>query len=72
MWPWDLKRSLPPHPTPRQKTVPFGDVVLATQDTCVGSEICEELWTPRRMVASTCWPTRRAVMVTVSTTMAVP
>lgn len=29
-------------------------------------------WTRSRMVASTCWPTRRAVMVTVSTTMAVP
>ncbi|XP_012892761.1 PREDICTED: glutamine-dependent NAD(+) synthetase-like, partial [Dipodomys ordii] len=29
-----------------QDTVPFGDAVLATWDTCVGSEICEELWTP--------------------------
>uniref|UniRef100_A0A8C6QA80 Glutamine-dependent NAD(+) synthetase n=1 Tax=Nannospalax galili TaxID=1026970 RepID=A0A8C6QA80_NANGA len=30
----------------KQKTVPFGDAVLATQDTCIGSEVCEELWTP--------------------------
>ncbi|KAF5911421.1 hypothetical protein HPG69_004291 [Diceros bicornis minor] len=29
-----------------QETVPFGDAVLATWDTCIGSEICEELWTP--------------------------
>ncbi|KAM7087393.1 glutamine-dependent NAD(+) synthetase isoform 4-T4 [Molossus nigricans] len=29
-----------------QETVPFGDAVLATRDTCIGSEICEELWTP--------------------------
>ncbi|XP_042528516.1 glutamine-dependent NAD(+) synthetase isoform X3 [Dipodomys spectabilis] len=29
-----------------QDTVPFGDAVLATWDTCIGSEICEELWTP--------------------------
>nr|XP_035923653.1 glutamine-dependent NAD(+) synthetase isoform X2 [Halichoerus grypus] len=28
------------------ETVPFGDAVLATWDTCIGSEICEELWTP--------------------------
>ena len=31
-------------------TVPFGDVVLSTLDTCVGSEICEELWNPKRLV----------------------
>ncbi|XP_034869399.1 glutamine-dependent NAD(+) synthetase isoform X6 [Mirounga leonina] len=30
----------------RLETVPFGDAVLATWDTCIGSEICEELWTP--------------------------
>ncbi|XP_067414313.1 glutamine-dependent NAD(+) synthetase isoform X1 [Emydura macquarii macquarii] len=29
-----------------QETVPFGDAVLATKDTCLGSEICEELWAP--------------------------
>lgn len=27
-----------------QKTVPFGDAVIATLDTCIGFEICEELW----------------------------
>lgn len=27
-----------------QTTVPFGDAVLATRDTCIGFEICEELW----------------------------
>lgn len=30
--------------------MPFGDAVLATQDTCIGSEVCEELWTPHRSV----------------------
>ncbi|VDI25067.1 NAD+ synthase (glutamine-hydrolysing) [Mytilus galloprovincialis] len=29
-----------------QKTVPIGDAVISTVDTCIGSEICEELWTP--------------------------
>ncbi|OXB59573.1 hypothetical protein ASZ78_010087 [Callipepla squamata] len=29
-----------------QDTVPFGDAVLATTDTCLGTEICEELWAP--------------------------
>nr|XP_033338740.1 glutamine-dependent NAD(+) synthetase isoform X2 [Megalopta genalis] len=30
----------------RQWTVPFGDAVISTKDTCVGFEICEELWNP--------------------------
>lgn len=30
-----------------QKTVAFGDAVLATRDTCLGFEICEELWNPK-------------------------
>ncbi|XP_050532242.1 glutamine-dependent NAD(+) synthetase [Daktulosphaira vitifoliae] len=29
-----------------QTTVPFGDAVIATADTCIGYEICEELWSP--------------------------
>lgn len=29
-----------------QTTVLFGDAVIATNDTCIGYEICEELWTP--------------------------
>uniref|UniRef100_A0A8C0XWI1 Glutamine-dependent NAD(+) synthetase n=1 Tax=Castor canadensis TaxID=51338 RepID=A0A8C0XWI1_CASCN len=33
----------------KQETVPFGDAVLATRDTCIGSEICEELWTPHSL-----------------------
>lgn len=27
-----------------QRTVPFGDFVLSTLDTCIGFEVCEELW----------------------------
>ncbi|KAH8421135.1 hypothetical protein KR222_004675 [Zaprionus bogoriensis] len=27
-----------------QETVPFGDAVISTRDTCIGYEICEELW----------------------------
>uniref|UniRef100_A0A8D3CEH9 Glutamine-dependent NAD(+) synthetase n=1 Tax=Scophthalmus maximus TaxID=52904 RepID=A0A8D3CEH9_SCOMX len=30
-----------------QDTVPFGDCVLSTKDTCIGTEICHELWSPR-------------------------
>ncbi|XP_030887074.1 glutamine-dependent NAD(+) synthetase [Leptonychotes weddellii] len=41
-WPRDLVRFV----LRLQETVPFGDAVLATWDTCIGSEICEELWTP--------------------------
>jgi len=29
-----------------QTVVPFGDAVISTRDTCVGFEICEELWHP--------------------------
>ena len=29
-----------------QDTVPFGDGVVATRDTCIGCETCEELFTP--------------------------
>ncbi|XP_065158505.1 glutamine-dependent NAD(+) synthetase isoform X3 [Atheta coriaria] len=29
-----------------QTIVPFGDAVLSTIDTCIGFEICEELWNP--------------------------
>ena len=31
-----------------QETVQIGDAVIATVDTCVGSEVCEELWSPKR------------------------
>lgn len=30
-----------------QMVTPFGDAVIATKDTCLGYEICEELWNPR-------------------------
>lgn len=30
-----------------QYTVPIGDAVIATKDTCIGYEICEELWNPK-------------------------
>jgi len=33
-----------------QETVPFGDAVISTRDTCIGFEICEELWNPMRQV----------------------
>ena len=29
-----------------QSVVPFGDAVISTRDTCIGFEICEELWNP--------------------------
>ena len=31
-----------------QRTVPFGDALLATRDTCIGYEVCEELWSADR------------------------
>ncbi|XP_078271653.1 glutamine-dependent NAD(+) synthetase isoform X2 [Rhinoraja longicauda] len=49
--PWNKQREIEEHYLPEiiqsvtgQETVPFGDAVLATKDTCLGSEICEELW----------------------------
>lgn len=30
-----------------QKSVPFGDAVINTLDTCIGAETCEELFTPQ-------------------------
>lgn len=33
-----------------QTTVPIGDAVLSTKDTCIGFEICEELWNPQRYI----------------------
>ncbi|XP_043828730.1 glutamine-dependent NAD(+) synthetase isoform X2 [Dromiciops gliroides] len=51
--PWQKSRKSEDHFLPRmiqeltkQELVPFGDLVLATKDTCIGTEICEELWTP--------------------------
>ncbi|KAF7251743.1 Glutamine-dependent NAD(+) synthetase [Varanus komodoensis] len=51
--PWNRPRHVEEYFLPRmiqeitsQESVPFGDAVLATLDTCIGTEICEELWTP--------------------------
>ena len=30
----------------RQTLVPFGDAVVSTDDTVIGVELCEELFTP--------------------------
>lgn len=35
-----------------QQTVPIGDAVIATKDTCIGYEICEELWNPKSAYAN--------------------
>uniref|UniRef100_A0A8C0YA68 Glutamine-dependent NAD(+) synthetase n=1 Tax=Cyprinus carpio carpio TaxID=630221 RepID=A0A8C0YA68_CYPCA len=52
--PWSRPRYVEEYFLPRmiqdltgQTTVPFGDGVLSTKDTCLGSEICAELWNPR-------------------------
>ncbi|KAG8240343.1 hypothetical protein J437_LFUL000818 [Ladona fulva] len=52
--PWSKVKTLEDYYLPRiitsvtgQKTVPFGDGVIATLDTCIGFEICEELWNPQ-------------------------
>lgn len=37
-----------------QVTVPFGDAVVATYDTCLGVETCEELFTPDACVMLIC------------------
>ncbi|XP_055333203.1 glutamine-dependent NAD(+) synthetase-like isoform X2 [Paramacrobiotus metropolitanus] len=50
--PWCKRRQLEDFYLPRmisdvtkQTKVPFGDGVIATLDTCIGAETCEELWT---------------------------
>ncbi|XP_041973057.1 glutamine-dependent NAD(+) synthetase [Aricia agestis] len=51
---WTKERQIEEYYLPRmissiteQTTVPIGDAVLSTRDTCIGFEICEELWNPR-------------------------
>ncbi|XP_054627131.1 glutamine-dependent NAD(+) synthetase isoform X3 [Dunckerocampus dactyliophorus] len=51
--PWTKLRKVEEYFLPRmiqlvtgQDTVPFGDCVLSTKDTCIGTEMCEELWHP--------------------------
>uniref|UniRef100_A0AAY4EB49 Glutamine-dependent NAD(+) synthetase n=1 Tax=Denticeps clupeoides TaxID=299321 RepID=A0AAY4EB49_9TELE len=48
--PWTQPRHVEDYFLPRmiqEATVPFGDCVLSTIDTCLGSEICAEMWNPR-------------------------
>ncbi|KDQ12997.1 hypothetical protein BOTBODRAFT_112092 [Botryobasidium botryosum FD-172 SS1] len=51
--PWAKHRQWEDHYLPRivqavtgQTKVPFGDAVISTADTCIGVELCEELFTP--------------------------
>ncbi|KAH8103877.1 glutamine-dependent NAD(+) synthetase with GAT domain-containing protein [Cristinia sonorae] len=51
--PWMKHRETEDHYLPRiiqavtgQAKVPFGDAVVSTVDTCIGVELCEELFTP--------------------------
>ncbi|KAF8647718.1 hypothetical protein AX16_006554 [Volvariella volvacea WC 439] len=51
--PWTKHRQWEDHYLPRiiqavtkQVKVPFGDAVISTKDTCIGIELCEELFTP--------------------------
>lgn len=53
--PWMKHRETEDHYLPRiiqsvtgQVKVPFGDAVVSTADTCIGVELCEELFTPAR------------------------
>ncbi|PPQ90755.1 hypothetical protein CVT25_010144, partial [Psilocybe cyanescens] len=54
--PWTKHRQWEDHYLPRiiqavtkQTKVPFGDAVISTVDTCIGVELCEELFTPARL-----------------------
>ncbi|KAG0342989.1 glutamine-dependent NAD(+) synthetase [Podila humilis] len=51
--PWGKHRVTEDHYLPRmiqkitgQTTVPIGDAVISTHDSCIGVEMCEELFTP--------------------------
>ncbi|KAJ2858445.1 glutamine-dependent NAD(+) synthetase [Coemansia erecta] len=51
--PWTKRAATEEHLLPRfitrltgQKTVPFGDALIGTEDSCIGIELCEELFTP--------------------------
>lgn len=53
--PWMRPKQTEEHFLPRmikeitgQTVVPFGDAVVSTYDTCIGIELCEELFTPNR------------------------
>lgn len=50
--PWSKRLQLEQYHLPSvakslgQRTVPFGDAVISTRDSCVGIETCEEMFTP--------------------------
>jgi len=52
---WTKQKCIEDHFLPRiiqdvtggQLKAPFGDAVISTIDTCIGFEICEELWNPK-------------------------
>lgn len=53
--PWTRRGEVDTFALPRmvkeangQTRVPFGDAVIATRDTVIGVELCEELFTPNR------------------------
>ena len=57
--PWAKHKQWEDHYLPRsiqavtgQVKVPFGDAVISTNDTCIGVELCEELFTPARYVSA--------------------
>ncbi|KAI8320043.1 glutamine-dependent NAD(+) synthetase with GAT domain-containing protein [Martensiomyces pterosporus] len=50
---WEKRAQVEDYVLPRfiskitgQKTVPLGDALISTEDTCIGIELCEELFTP--------------------------
>ncbi|KAJ1550313.1 glutamine-dependent NAD(+) synthetase, partial [Nowakowskiella sp. JEL0078] len=54
--PWLKSREIEDYYLPRivsavteQETVPFGDGIISTDDTVIGTEMCEELFTPDRL-----------------------
>ncbi|KAK4886603.1 hypothetical protein RN001_002874 [Aquatica leii] len=58
---WKKERQTEDHYLPRiitavsgQTIVPIGDAVVSTRDTCVGFEICEELWNPQSSHIAMC------------------
>lgn len=64
--PWTKHRQWEDHYLPRiiqavtgQVKVPFGDAVVSTNDTCIGVELCEELFTPARYVVHILIPPRQ-------------
>jgi hypothetical protein len=51
LWPRLNSANTAAHYWYHQVKVPFGDAVVSTADTCIGVELCEELFTPARSVS---------------------